>query len=138
MKSKGQLEQIEVLNEIINEKLLQVSELKQLACSLGSIDYSAVRVQSSPSVGGKTNIVAKYVDLELEINQDIDDYVDKKNEIIKQIHKLQNVEHIKLLHDKYVQFKTFEEIAVDMRYSIRQIYRIHGSALQEFSKITNS
>ena len=35
-----------------------------------------------------------------------------------------------LLYQRYINGKTFEQIAVDMHYSWRQIVRIHGQALQ--------
>lgn len=35
-----------------------------------------------------------------------------------------------LLYQRYINGKTFEQIAVDMHYSWRQIVRLHGQALQ--------
>ena len=37
----------------------------------------------------------------------------------------------KLLIKRYLQFKTWEQIAVEMNYSWRQIVRLHGKALQK-------
>lgn len=132
---KEYLGQVRRLNEIINQKQLQVYELRELAKSQGSIDYSAVRVQSSSSATGKIDFVIKYIDLERAITREIERYIDKKNEILNQIHQLCDVEHMKVLHGKYIELKTFEEIAVEMKYCTRQVYRIHGHALQEFEKI---
>ena len=36
---------------------------------------------------------------------------------------------------KYIEKKTFEDIASEMKYSWRQIIRIHGRALQEFERL---
>ena len=54
--------------------------------------------------------------------------------MICRIHELQNADRIKVLYKRYVRFEKFEQIAADLHYSIRNIYTIHGQALQEFQK----
>ncbi len=39
-----------------------------------------------------------------------------------------------LLRLRYLMCKSWEEVAVDMGYNIRWVYRIHGNALQHFNK----
>jgi len=69
------------------------------------------------------------VDLEDEINRDIDTLVDLKREIVQGIKVVSNPEYQTLLELRYLCFKTWEEIAVDMGYSIRNIYNLNDLAL---------
>lgn len=131
MKAKTYLEQLEILDTKINQKQMQLSDLKLKSTSTGGISYGE-RVQTSPSGDSLCNAVTRYVALEQEINDDIDHFVDKKNVIINQIHALSDVKYIKLLFMRYVQFKRLEVIAVEMNYSYQYTKELHGVALQEF------
>lgn len=78
--------------------------------------------------------IAKIVDMENELDGIIDNYIDKKNKIIKEIEDVGEYVYYEVLFSKYVEYKTFEEIAKKMNYSTRQVLRIHGAALSEFEK----
>lgn len=134
MKAKDYLKQLELLNEKINQKLLQVSELRQMAMSSGAIDYSKDRVQSFPTGDGLSNSVIRYVALEEEIDKQIDQFVDMKNLIINQIQGLKDVNHMKILFKRYVEFKRLEVIAVEMNYTYQYTREMHGYALAEFQR----
>ncbi|MEG1967226.1 MAG: hypothetical protein RR142_06090 [Clostridia bacterium] len=69
------------------------------------------------------------VELECEIDRHIDLLVATKTEILTVIGKVDNSVFRTLLIERYLNFKTWERIAVDMNYSYRQIIYIHGSAL---------
>lgn len=133
MKAKEYLQQLQKLDVLIDQKLKELSDLRSTLTSIGGIDYSKERVQTSPSGDAPyVNTLTKIVDLDAEINADIDRFVDQKHEIINQIQALQNVDEVDLLHKRYVEYKTFEMIAVEMHYTIRNIYFIHGRALKSF------
>lgn len=76
------------------------------------------------------NIIVKIVDLENEINQDIDMLVDLKTEIMQVIKKVDDLELQTLLEQRYLNFRTWEQIAVDMGYNVRHLYRMHDKALK--------
>ena len=65
----------------------------------------------------------------------IDEFVDLKDKIINEIHQLKDYRHIDVLYQRYVQYHSFELIAVNMGYTIRRVYQLHGDALQEFQKV---
>ena len=54
------------------------------------------------------------MEIENEFNVDIDVLVDLKKEIMSIIKKINNPEQQTLLEQRYLCFKTWEEIAVDM------------------------
>ena len=78
--------------------------------------------------------VVKMLDLKNQIAQKENELIKLKETIFNQIYKLDNQDYRILLTHRYINFKTFEEIAVDMNYSYRHITRMHGWALQEFEK----
>lgn len=60
-----------------------------------------------------------------------------RQEIFETIMQVPNDEGT-LLHKKYIELKSFEQIAVDMHYSYRHVLRIHKRALHLVSEIIMS
>ena len=133
MTAKEYLRQIAVLDAKINRRQKEVEELKTLATHITTTAEGDM-VQSSGSMDRMAGIVARWVDLEAEIGQMIDHLVEVKHRIIGEIHQLEDARYIQLLEMRYVDMDTFEQIAVNMQYDIRWIYRLHGFALQEFTQ----
>lgn len=133
MKAKEYLQQLQRLDTVINQKIKEVQDLRLKSCSTGSIDYSKERVQSSPSGDASfVNTIGRIVDLEAEINDEIDTFVNEKHKIINQIQGLKNSDYISLLFKRYVEFKKFETIAVEMNFTYQYVLNMHGYALREF------
>ena len=74
--------------------------------------------------------VAKIVDLQVEIKQDIDELVDLKRDITQCIKTIGNTELQTLLELRYLCLKIWEQIAAVMDYKIRHIYRLHNDAVE--------
>lgn len=136
MTAKEHLGQIIVLNAKINQKLQEKTELRASLTSISSPDFSKERVQggspSSDPVFAKR--IIKLISLEEEIDEMLDELVDKKHLIIGQIHSLGNANHIKVLYKCYVDGKTLKVIAREMNYTYQHVRRLHTTALQEFEK----
>ena len=81
------------------------------------------------------DVICKIIDLQNEINKDIDELVDLKKNIVNIVKVVPNSEHQMVLELRYLCFKTWEEIAVEMGYSVRNIYNLHGAALKEIPPI---
>lgn len=133
MTTKQYLNQIEKLNRLINNKLSEVYQLKQLASSI-SVSTDSERVKSSSLQDKIGSAVAKIVDLENEIDSIIDTYVSTRRKIISQIDSIENENYYDVLFSRYVEKKTFEEIAIKTDYSFRQVLRIHDKAVAYFEK----
>lgn len=135
MRAKEYLQQLRRLDTVIDQKIKELDDLKVKSTCIGGFDYSKERVQTSPS--GDTpyvRTVSRMIDLNEEINRDIDDFVDRKHKIINEIQSLENTKHIQILFKKYVEYKTFERISVEMNYTYQYIVLLHGYALKEFSQ----
>lgn len=135
MTAKKYLQQLYRLNTVINQKIRELDDLYSMATSIGNTDYSKDRVQTSPA-GDAVFVkpICRIIDFEAKINAEIDRFVDKKHKIINQIQGLQNINHIKLLFMRYVEFKKFETIAVEMDFTYQYTIELHRYALQEFEK----
>ena len=80
----------------------------------------------------------RLVELESLVDSKIDEQIAMKAEILGTIMQLEDRRHRLILMEYYVEMKTFEQVAVDMNYSWRQIMNIHGHALKEVERCLNS
>lgn len=111
-------------------------ELERLKSSLESISTGTdgERVQTTPR-DKVSEDVPQMVDLKREIESDIKELLILKNKIINEIQSMDNPVYINILCKRYVQYKSLEEIAVEMSYSYHWIKHLHGIALQEFKRV---
>lgn len=133
MTTKDYLNQISRLNRMINNKLTEITQLRELSCSISAIGNEEKVISSSdPDKIGAT--YAKIDEMERNLDKMIDEYIEKKNLIIGQIDSIENEDCYNILFSRYIEKKTFEVIATEMKYSWRQIIRLHGKALKAFEE----
>lgn len=128
MTAKEYLGQAYRLDQRINSKLEQVASLSDLATKV-TTTISDVPKNPNHSTSHMADSIVKIVDLQAEINRDIDSLVDLKRDIVKVIKAVDNIEYQTLLELRYLCFKTWEQIAVDMGYNVRHVYRVHDLAV---------
>lgn len=133
MTAKEYLEQLEILNTVINQKIEELHELKTDSINVGAIDYSKDRVQGGKQGNPVQDAVSRFVDLENTINDEIDQYANSKHLLINQIQQLHNNNYIQILFKKYVQFKTLNKVSEEMNMSYDYIRELHKKALHAFS-----
>jgi DNA-directed RNA polymerase specialized sigma subunit len=134
MTAKEYLGQAYRLDQRINSKLGQIASLNELATKC---TWALTGMPRNPNRRTSTmaEAVAKIVDLQMEINYDIDRLIDLKREMVMLIKSVDNTECQTLLELRYLCFKTWEQIAVDMGYTIDNVYRIHRKALSVVSAL---
>ena len=133
--AKEYLQQLERADVIIEQKMKEQADLEELSKCVRAIDYGKDRVSSSGTGDAPfVNPVLKIVMLEQEINAEIDKYVDLKRKITGEIQSLQDPQFIKVLFKRYVEYKGFDKIAVELECSERNVYTIHGQALKDFTE----
>lgn len=133
MTTKEYLGQISRLNRMINNKLTEIAQLKDMAASI-SAPQSGERVQTTPNFDKIGTKYAKIDEMERKIDGMVDELVDKKEKIIQQIDSMEDENTYNILFARYIEKKTFEVIATEMKYSLRQVVRLHGTALKQFEK----
>lgn len=122
------------LSEMEKEKLERLNDMRINACSTGGIDYSAERVQTSPSGDSLCKAVTNYVAFNDEINAEIDRFSDAKEQIIKQIRGLHNARYSQVLFKVYVQFKSLKVASSEMGMSYQYVRNLHRAALARFEE----
>ena len=90
------------------------------------------KVQTSGPKDNMTAIIDKIVDFEADINRNIDKLVDQKRETAELIEKVPDQTQRALLIGRYVRQTGWGVLAVELKYSIQHLYRIHGKALLAF------
>ena len=79
----------------------------------------------------------RLVELESLVDAKIDEQIALKAETLETIMKLPDRRHRLILMEYYIEMKTFEQVAVDIHYSWRQIMSIHGHALKAIQEVLN-
>lgn len=132
--AKQYLDQLRVIDTKINQKMEELADLMTAATSTGAIDYSKDRVQTSPQ-NAQENRICKYVDLDAEINREIDEFVDIKHRVTKEIQELNVDYYIKILFKVYVQYKTVKDAANEIGLSYQYVRDLHKKALDAFEEL---
>lgn len=92
------------------------------------------RVQTTPQNGSEDRFIA-YAEYSRIIDERIDELYAVKCEIFKAISRIEDSTLRTLLELRYLSFKTWEEIAVEMNYGYRHICRLHGKALKNLKDV---
>ena len=128
MRAKEYLSQAYRLDQRINSKSEQVASLNDLATK-ATTTITGMPHNPNRAISTMATAVEKIIDLQTEINQDIDSLVDLKHEIVRSIKAVENHEYQTLLEKRYLCFMHWEQIAVDMNYSIDNVFKVHKRAL---------
>ena len=129
MKAKEYLSQAYRLDQRIDAKIEQVMSLRNLAAKATST-LSDAAPSGTRNVHRMEDIIIKIIDLEEEINADIDNLVDLKREIMAAIRSIHDPDYCTVLELRYLCFKPWEQIAVEMGYGIDNVYKLHRMALK--------
>jgi len=129
MTPKAYLQQALRLDERIHSKIEQIESLNELATKCTSA-ITGMPHNPSPSTSTMADAVMKIVDLQEEIKADIDRLVDLKRELVQVIKSVDEIECQMLLELRYLCYKSWDEIAVEMGYTVRNIHYLHKQALR--------
>ena len=133
MNAKDYLLQLKKLDRMIENKQIEIQQLKGVATSI-TPTMSGERVQSTSNPQRIADAIGDYIDLEAEVKRDIAELFAKKREIIASIEQLNTTEY-DILHKIYVQYLTFDEVAFSCNYSRSWVATVHGRALQHLQEV---
>ena len=92
-------------------------------------------ISQEPKAAGSGDQLQRCIDqiceLQTEIAQEMDKLRKRKQEIETAIHGLNEKSYQDILWNRYIQGMTFEEIAIKMNYSWRQVCRKHKNAVEK-------
>ena len=129
MDAKTFLNKARTINMEIDSKLKQTQGLRHLVTNV-TATLSDMPGSPSRTTDKMERIMARIVDMEHKIDEDIDALVGLKERIQSVINSLDDAEYRVLLTERYINFEDWEKIALTMHYSIRNIHLMHGRALQ--------
>lgn len=131
MTAKEYLQQVRFIDKRIDSKLALVNRLRDTATSV-TTTLSDMPRSDSPNLQRMEDTICKIIDLENDINQEIDRLVDLKREVDMAISELQNPDEQLVLTYRYLDYRTWEQIASALNFSVRHVTRLHGYALKSF------
>lgn len=127
------LEQIIAMQGRIRAKSDEIKRIRQLATSI-SVSNEPDKVQTSSSKEKMADKVALLVDLEREVTEEVQRMVAKRKIIVEQIENLERPTESTILYLKFVDDKSFDDIAPIINYSRIQTIRIYKRALVDFEQ----
>ena len=136
MRAKEYLRSLKRFDVKIKNLQWELEELENKAIGISSVDYSGDNVQSS-SCGDPAfvKMMPKIKAVKDELEKTIEDFVEKRHEMILMINSLSNTNYIQVLFKRYVEFKKFDDIATEMSYEVQSVKNLHWKAIQEFERL---
>lgn len=136
MEARQYLEQVSKINKLIENKLIEKVQWKSIAEGT-SASASGERVQTSKKLHKMEDAAIRIVEIENEIDILIDKFIDIKQEIVGTIEQVNDAIMYDILHKKYIQGMSFEEIGLACSYSKETIKWKHKKALRIVQNILN-
>lgn len=127
MTAKEFLRQYGDCEKRIRSKERKIKNLKEQADSI--TQTLSERVQSSGSGDRQAQVVEAYIDMQRELAEEVLRFRAIQRQVCDTINALEDNRQIDVLERYYIEGMTFEQTAVDLHYSFRQVLRHHGVAL---------
>lgn len=134
MDAKSYLQQVEMLDVKIANKLIEKQQWKDIALGV-TVSVGGERVQSSGSQQKMANAIIKCVDIDAEIDSLIDELVNTKKDVVATIEKLRSPTEYRILHMRYIQHISLTDIADIMNKEYTWVTTTHGRAMKNVQNI---
>ena len=118
-----------VLDMQIDAGFERIQQLRALAERRTAV-YGREKVGGSGSADHRMDVVARIVDAERELDEKIDRMIALRTEIQETISRVQDERMRVLLELRYLNGRTWEDVAEEMNYTTRNIYNLHSAALK--------
>ena len=133
MTAKEYLRQLWQLDREVN---IKYQELEQLRSSIGIKAMNREDVVNSGQTSDPVaETVTRIIAMEEHINRKIDKLIDLRRKITDQIDGMESRTFRNILTCRYVLMQNWNQISETMGYDVRHCTRLHGRALQEFSRL---
>lgn len=133
MTAKEFMKQHERVVEKIRQIEIQIYDIEQ------TLGIKGVNYDYQPHGSGISQVTEATATKLIELREVQRDLVDKlwtkRIEIERVIFMIENATLAELLQRKYIRLQKWDDIATDMKFDSRYIYKLHGKALVEADKI---
>lgn len=131
--TKRYLMQIRRLDREVDHQLLEVARLRALAANV-SATMNGDRVQVSPT-NRLEAMILKIVDEEERAGRLVNDFINRKKEIVEQINCLTNDDSVEVLKLYFIDGVKFDDVAKRSFLSRRKVIYAYNAGLEEFEKL---
>lgn len=111
--------------------------IKDMLYSLGG-GGEGERVQTSRNMDKFGTLYSRIDEMEREIDRQISDLLQFKLKVSEEINEMKTDKYMTVLNCRYIHFMSWERIAdsaFDVKYTVRNILKMHGYALLEFQEV---
>lgn len=133
MRAKEYLSKAIYLDKDIDSRQRELELMRKNLTSVRTPQMQTDMVQSSRK-GHYDDRFNKLIELDEQITAKIDDLVEFKAKITKEIDRVPDKLLMVILRERYINMLEWHEIANHLGQSERHVKRLHGEALQEFQK----
>lgn len=130
MKAKEYLKEVQRISYKVQ---IGQEELRQIYNQMQGMQA----VNFEPKVGGgesgkspQEKLIFKFIEYRQKLDGDIEKMLEMRKEAIEKINKLSKKEYVYILYHRYLLNQKWEQIAIDLDYTYRQITNLHGEALK--------
>ena len=110
MTAREYLSEVQRLQTVIEQKQERIKEIRESVSTVRAVRF----------------------DLEKEVENDIVNLVYRQHDITNQIHKVDNLNYMKILYKRYIEGKDFQTIANEIPLTYEYALNLHGKALKAF------
>lgn len=135
MTVKEYLGEIRRLTGVIEDLEKSIEILRDDIESIKGIQYDKDKVMTTASGDAMVNKVIRLEQMMGNIGDIMIERAKKRAQITTQITLMANRTYMQLLFKRYVEFKKFEQIAIEMNYTYEYVRQLHAQALGEFEKL---
>ena len=131
-KSEAQifLERVEMIDTLVENKLIEQRQWKDLALSI-TANMDGEKVKSSSTTTSKMeDAVIKCIMIEEEIAAAVERLIAEKKAIVGLIEKLDNPTEYRILHLRYIQYISLTDISTKLGKDYTTVTTTHGRALR--------
>ena len=119
---------------IIDKKIkLDLQKLEAAKASLQCRAVNYDRVGTSTNKNGIEEAIARVMDFENHINSEIKSLTELRSKIEKDIASVSDPTFQEVLTRRYLMYQKWEQIAEEMNYGVRHVFKLHLKALNEIS-----
>ena len=117
------------MEQRVQSKLEQIEALKSLATHV-TASFGSEPVDRTRNNTAMQDTVIRIMEAEQELNREIDELVDTKQEIKRTIDLVPDVTLRLILEKRNLCFEKWEQIAIDTYYSLRSVQEKHREAVR--------
>lgn len=134
IKAEEFLDEVFSLNIKINAKQREIDILNSLLYKLNR-ELTPDKIQTSKEPDPMASTIVKLIDAREEINNMIDEYVDKLFEVREVIERVDDVKQYDLLHKHYIENMSWTQIAIEWDNSNTWVHEVKRNAFDSVQKI---